>query len=73
MSTKKERAKVRAKLLEKYWGDAVMEGYYPAVRFAEHQRARRDAWEHGMKVGLAAGLRLADRATDSREGNDVPR
>jgi hypothetical protein len=59
MSSKSKRAKVRAQLIEKYWGNAKMDGpNVPTVSFPEYQRARREAWEHGMKLGFQAGLRM---------------
>lgn len=61
MSTKSQRAKARAKLIQKYWGNAVMvDGalHGRTFTFAEYQLARREAWEHGMKIGFQAGLSL---------------
>lgn len=60
--TKSQMAKRRAALIEKYWGNAEMGDpniTMSTVNFHSYQMARRDAWEHGMKVGLQAGMRLA--------------
>jgi hypothetical protein len=60
--TKYQRAKVRAALMRKYWGNAYMGGrdrHVVTTSFAGVQSARLEAWKHGMACGLAAGIKLA--------------
>ena len=55
---KARRAKARAALIEKYWGNATMGN--PGVSrdvaklysFMQIQEQRRESWEHGMKHGF---------------------
>jgi hypothetical protein len=60
--TKHARAKVRAELMRKYWGNAYMGGNdrdVATASFRTLQSARLEAWQHGMAIGLAAGIKLA--------------
>lgn len=65
--TRQQRIKKRAALIEKHWGNAYMGSERPGdqvpnISFRQYQLARREAWEHGMKVGFAAGIDLAHSA-----------
>jgi len=69
--TRQQRAKVRAALMKKYWGNAHM-GTRPGddvktISFCQLQFYRRESWEHGMKMGLAAGVKLAVSAPSAQE------
>lgn len=62
--TRAQRADARKALMKKFWGNAYM-GERPGddiktISFAQLQAARRESWEHGMKQGFAAGVRLAE-------------
>lgn len=59
-TTRRQREKARQRLRDRYWGNARMTGEEKfTTTFTVYQQARLDAWESGMKVGFAAGLRLA--------------
>lgn len=47
--------------MRKYWGNAYMglDRNVATVSVARLQSARLEAWQHGMQIGFAAGIKLA--------------